>query len=577
MKSLARRKDSFLFGGILLAVCVFTLLLYITYGRPQFGIDDANITFAYAQNFANGNGFVYNVDGEKVEGFSSMLWVIITSAIFKFFPSPEFFILVFNVLCISFAFFYLCKYILDKLGWDSRATLFCGIFLSWVLAVPNFLAWSTISLMEFGLYSSVILCIVTVILKSADAELKRIEKYFLAALLLLLALIRPESLVLGPFFGVVYMFIDLTKTKSLIKTLRTSVFAILVPVISSEILILFRLAYFGYPVPNTYYAKVSGNFSYNIREGITYITNFINANNLAFMFIVLVSILSIVILGRIMLNFKKIEVSELQIFTLTAVVIMGCAVPILNGGDHFVQYRFMQPIWPILVVPALYLFLTSFELKLLDGARQKVLLIVSVIAIFFSIFYFSDNISWHLYKEQVYQTIAGSLALTKQERKEAEMLERFFSKLDRKPTVGVLAAGSIKMEYTGNVNDLLGLNNVAMAHANPVKSGIKNHAAFDKGVFYAQKPEALNLIFVDEFNPETNIRFVTDYPFWNRVLKDLYLDDKFQQEYTSAVIFNGNMNKYLFGIFENTLFEQIKLQYDFQIYTNLKLLNIQKQ
>jgi hypothetical protein len=43
----------------------------------RLGIDDAYIFFVYADNFANGNGMVYNVDSERVEGFSSMLWLLL--------------------------------------------------------------------------------------------------------------------------------------------------------------------------------------------------------------------------------------------------------------------------------------------------------------------------------------------------------------------------------------------------------------------------------------------------------------------------------------------------------------------
>ena len=40
--------------------------------NPLTGIDDANIYFVYARNLANGHGFVYNIGGERVEGFTSL-------------------------------------------------------------------------------------------------------------------------------------------------------------------------------------------------------------------------------------------------------------------------------------------------------------------------------------------------------------------------------------------------------------------------------------------------------------------------------------------------------------------------
>src|SRR3990172_13263565 len=38
--------------------------------------DDAYITFRYSKNLASGNGPVYNV-GEKVEGYTNFLWMLI--------------------------------------------------------------------------------------------------------------------------------------------------------------------------------------------------------------------------------------------------------------------------------------------------------------------------------------------------------------------------------------------------------------------------------------------------------------------------------------------------------------------
>ena len=61
----------------LLLVGVAAWAIWARFEYPRTGIDDANIFFVYAQNAANGHGFVYNVGGERVEGFSSLLWTLI--------------------------------------------------------------------------------------------------------------------------------------------------------------------------------------------------------------------------------------------------------------------------------------------------------------------------------------------------------------------------------------------------------------------------------------------------------------------------------------------------------------------
>ena len=46
-----------------------------------FWLDDAFITFRYARNLADGMGPVFN-PGEAVEGYTSFLWMLISSAAF---------------------------------------------------------------------------------------------------------------------------------------------------------------------------------------------------------------------------------------------------------------------------------------------------------------------------------------------------------------------------------------------------------------------------------------------------------------------------------------------------------------
>ena len=74
---------------ILIITCLSTYLAFLQLGKPLIGIDDANIFFVYARNFANGNGFVYHPGGERVEGFSSVLWVMICSLGYITTKNPE--------------------------------------------------------------------------------------------------------------------------------------------------------------------------------------------------------------------------------------------------------------------------------------------------------------------------------------------------------------------------------------------------------------------------------------------------------------------------------------------------------
>ena len=65
------------------------------------GVDDANIFFAYARHVSAGEGFVFNAGAERVEGFTSLLWVLICSAAVALAGDPERPLLALNVLLVT--------------------------------------------------------------------------------------------------------------------------------------------------------------------------------------------------------------------------------------------------------------------------------------------------------------------------------------------------------------------------------------------------------------------------------------------------------------------------------------------
>jgi hypothetical protein len=77
------RKYLKLWPGALLLVIFLAIAIY-----NSFLCDDAFITFRYARNLANGLGPVFNA-GERVEGYTDFLWMILLSGVIKLGGSPE--------------------------------------------------------------------------------------------------------------------------------------------------------------------------------------------------------------------------------------------------------------------------------------------------------------------------------------------------------------------------------------------------------------------------------------------------------------------------------------------------------
>ena len=85
----SRPRRALLLVVVLVLTALFTFATYDMHGRPSIGIEDANIFFVYASNIAAGHGFVYNIGGERVEGATSLLWVLLAAACFALFGTPE--------------------------------------------------------------------------------------------------------------------------------------------------------------------------------------------------------------------------------------------------------------------------------------------------------------------------------------------------------------------------------------------------------------------------------------------------------------------------------------------------------
>jgi arabinofuranosyltransferase len=71
-----------------LAVAMLAALLLFHLSAFEKLNDDSFISFRYARNLAAGRGLVFN-PGERVEGYTNPLWVLIAAGLFKAGVAPE--------------------------------------------------------------------------------------------------------------------------------------------------------------------------------------------------------------------------------------------------------------------------------------------------------------------------------------------------------------------------------------------------------------------------------------------------------------------------------------------------------
>jgi hypothetical protein len=142
-------------------------------------------------------------------------------------------------------------------------------------------------------------------------------------------------------------------------------------------------------------------------------------------------------------------------------------------------------------------------------------------------------------------------------REQGQFMEDLFAGLPELPKLGVVRAGGLKYTYSGEVIDLMGLNNLSMAHNGGKRVGRKNHAAFEKSTFYQLQPDVVSaeMVSISEWHYEA----VVLRKSWDNMvaLKGLYNDVAFQESYVYAKIDRQGSNKSLVGWFQKDFLNEL--------------------
>jgi hypothetical protein len=216
--------------------------------------------------------------------------------------------------------------------------------------------------------------------------------------------------------------------------------------------------------------------------------------------------------------------------------LLGVAIPVLEGGDHFVMFRAFQPVWPLLCAPAL-----SYAPRLLahvargrGGSGVAAGLVLGA----FGALLFANRPLW----SQLSQLgrFKNEFALAQSGRVIGEALNQIQGGEPR-ASLGVTVAGGMGFRYRGPVLDLLGLNSVAMGHSPGERRGLIGHAAYSEEVFYQLAPD---LVFPDGtlgLDPGPITRAMRPKSFENRVLGGLIASQRFQQHYLPVLLGRGDL------------------------------------
>jgi len=514
-------------GVLLLAVA----LVWDWHERPMVGNDDANIFFSYAENLAAGHGFSYAGNGERVEGFTSMLWTILCAGSF-WLGLDEAGVWLVSLLCFV-ATHLLMLQLIKRLA-SARDSKSIGsvtglqfTYLALVLSSPSYIAWNSIVLMDTVLWGMLVVGMLYAAL-FAPVEWTGWTSLLCLIPFLLAPLSRPESMVAAPgLVGLMWLRIRTAHPgKSLWESLR-------IPLITGACvaavllgLILFRLWYFGYPLPNTYYAKVSPSFWYNLREGREYLREYLQSGALAWGLSLLAICCMIWWCGDVWRRWmtvrrwpawREVPIHAAQLVALAGVMLL--VIPVLVGGDYFVLFRFFQPAWPVLCLLAA--MSVGWLLAVLKNSRSGWGVTGVAVVTLYWLLMFGWDLSWGTTRWSK-SPMRFDFSMVPQLMERGRTLEQLFNQLPDYPAVGVIAAGGLARTYPGRIVDTMGLNTPEFAHHREDRTGIRSHSAFDADVFFSIEPDVLLVPPPDPGGEED---------FSTIVLRGLFFDPRFVERW----------------------------------------------
>jgi hypothetical protein len=439
----------------------------------DYVVDDSFITFRYVKQFISGHGVVFN-PGERVEGYTNFLWLLLLSAFAWADPAIDLLrtARILGVLCGAVT-------VLLVIGFSWRLNrpaslggLIAGAFLACSSA---FCAWST-SGMETMLFA--LLCFAAVY--AYVVALERDRNPAAAALLFALAaMTRPEGVLLFAVASAHLVWHQARAGRALADR-RTLTWCLIFLLVYAPYY-LWRYSYYGYPFPNTFYAKVGSGMHQYLR-GARYLVDYVRWNGVV-----------VVLLALIALAPRRRQALELP----TLVVGVYLAYVVYVGGDGLAFFRFVACIAPFVYLLAQEGFLDAYAWGTQRlGARRRwgvrlagaALLVSSLFASSsqtLGVVLFPSAHRW--YEPQSELSFPGSGADHRYVWFDNYFVDRLATaarwlQANAPPNAVVAStpAGAIAYYMDHNVIDMLGLNDVHIAHAAVDGSG-SGRAGHEKG------------------------------------------------------------------------------------------------
>jgi hypothetical protein len=505
----------------LLTVILAALVYWIAGAPPLIGIDDANITQVYARNLAQGAGYVYTPGFEHVEGATSPLWTLINMIAFLLSAHPERLVFALSLLLATAA--------LALPAARARAVLSAApagglqpwhVALAWAACQPSYFTWTSFPLMDQPLWAFAVSALVVGADRAAQPAPARGARGWLAAAAAFACVTRPEAFAVVPWvLGLAGVAAGAAMGwREAIRRLWPGVAGYAASVVGLTGL---RLAYFGVPLPNTYYAKVSSAQSDNLRAGLAYVAQFCLSDPLLCAGVASAFVVFAVSCAQVS-RAKSVAPAAVRAtnfaFIAAGSVVGALLIQCMEGGDHFTGFRLLIIYVPLIAIP-----FGQGGRFVLSRLRLTRLYLPGLAA--------ALGLAWEYAHVAALPGPGMEVGLALHGRLLGLALNAGLP--PPLPTVGVTAAGGVALTYHGRVLDELGLNWPEMAHASGRRTVPVGHSAFDPEEFWREPADILLPAFVWETKIPGRL---TVTPFQNLILKNILLTPRFRAAYAPGVM-----------------------------------------
>jgi arabinofuranosyltransferase len=502
---------------------VVPLLLFCIHALYYFGwsLDDPYISYRYAENLANGHGLVFN-PGEYVEGYSNFLFTVLLAVLCKaglnivdfsrligFLSGLATIILVYRFLQR-----FRTEYGSGGEGAPGSHGLLSHLAL-YLLALSGPFALWAVSGLETGFYT--FLAVAAWYYFSRERRLGARDLVLTQVFLLGTALARPDGILFAAAITLVIFVLRQRRLqgRSPDGPAQQGVFSSgvrdalprgaalygLIFLIPYILYTYWRYRYYGDLLPNTFYAKATGEPRFQLADGVAYTVSFFKANGHV---LLLMAVVAFVLSP---LRFARAYLSSLLILIVFVAMIIYC------GGDWMPASRFFVPVLPFLFFLVQEGVRTVWErVKVSDPLyKKRDLIAVLLVAILIGNLYFERKETRLL----VYGTRTGTLY-----QQYVDMGKWMRAILPPDSVFAGAEAGILPYYSKLRFIDMLGIID---PHVAKLPGGL--HEKYSAEYVLGRKPDYIVLHV--HIQPDRDSKLVGYYP-WTR---EMLADPQFQENY----------------------------------------------